>query len=84
MEDAADTYAALGRALARLNDPSFAQTQGFLGGPKVARQLRRMHERAASLQAAALGNLGRIIGDNVSPSSESSTLFSKLYESLNA
>ncbi len=67
MKDPADTYAALGRALARLDDPSFAETQGFFGGQKIARQLRRMHARAASLQPAALGDLGRIIGDIISP-----------------
>jgi len=70
MIDARHAYDTLGMAIAQLDEPSFAQDQGFIGEATQIRQLRTAHARAFALKPTDIVDLGRLIADYFSPSSE--------------
>jgi hypothetical protein len=75
-------HQALGHALAKLDDPSFATAEGFLGGRKGIRLLRTTHARASSMDRSRITDLGRVIFDSVSPRSRIASLYERLVSSL--
>jgi len=75
-------YQALGLALRRLDDPTYAAAEGFFGERKEARLLRTAHARASTFDSARLGDLGRLIADNLSPRSQIAGLCEALFSSV--